>query len=205
MNKYLLYSILLFCLIGHPLASIATTLEEQANSIESAKNKAHKEILDIFNKYKESIKITTGQPSVIDSNGHTVMIRIKVFVKLIDANLSLQMADAMNRYFSYPRRYASGNKDEYIEVSIVSGGDHEAWDELTQNGLRAEISFLENKQSMPLFGNFSNWFTVKITENEVFEMTFRVDKKNIKKDATPTIRLVSEKCVKKNGENMCKP
>lgn len=200
MNKYLMYTLLFFCLIGHTLTSTATTLEEQANNIESSKNKIHKEISDIFNKYKKSLQITTGQPNVINSDGHTVMIRMEVFVKLTDTNLSLQMANAMNRYFSYPHRYTT-----YLEVSIVSGGDPEAWGELTQNGLLAEISFLENKQSIPLFGNFSNWFTVKITENEVFEMTFSVDKKNIKLDTTPTIRLVTVNCVKKNGENMCTP
>jgi hypothetical protein len=201
-NKYLLYSLLFFCLISHPLTSTATTLEEQANNIESSKNKIHKEISDIFNKYKESLKITTGQPNVIDSNGNTVMIRMEVFVKLTDPNLSLQIADTLKRYFRFPRRYTSGNEDTYLEMSIVAGGDREAWDELTQNELLAEISFLENTQSIPLFGNFSNWFTVKITENEVFEMTFSVDKKNIKQDATPTIRLVTKNCPKKNGKQI---
>jgi len=200
-NKYLLYSLVFFGLIGHPLTSKATTLEEQANNIESSKNKIHKEISDIFNKYKKSLQITTSQPNVVDSNGHTVMISMDVVVKLTAPDLSLQLADAMNRYF---RIYTRGNEDSYLEVSIVSGGNREAWDELTQNGLLAEISFLESMQSIPLFGNFSNWFTVKITTNEVFKMTFIVDKKNIKLNPTPTIKLVTKSC-DKNGikENSC--
>ena len=189
MNKYLLYSILFFCLIGHPLTSTATTLEEQANNIESSKNEIHKEISDIFNQYQKSLKITTGQPIVSNSNGNTVTVSMDVFVKITDPNLSLQMGSAMTRYFRSVTSYTTN-----LDVSIVAGGDSEAWDELTQNELLAEISFLENMQSIPLFGNFSNWFTVKITENEVFEITFRVDKKNIKLDATPTIRLVTKNC-----------
>jgi hypothetical protein len=88
----------------------------------------------------------------------------------------------------------------------AAGGNNEAWDELTKNGLLAEISFLGDTRSIPLFGNFSNWFSVKITEEEVFKMTFSVDKKNIKLDPTPTIRLVTKSCGK-NGirKNSCEP
>lgn len=198
-----MYPLLFFCLIGHPLTSTAITLEEQADNIESSKNNIHKKISDIFNKYKKSLQITTGQPNVIDSNGTIATIRMEVFVKLTDPNLPLQMVDAMNGYFRNFNRYGSENEDTYLEMSIVAGGNHEAWDELTKNGLLAEISFLENKQSIPLFGNFSNWFTVKITEKEVFEITFSVDKKNIKLDPTPAISIVTKNCVRKNGENMC--
>lgn len=199
MNKHLLYSLLFFCLIGHPLISTATTLEEQANNIESSKIEIRKEISDIFNKYQKSLKITTGQPKVIDSNGNTVTISMEVFVKLTDPNLSLQMANAMNKYFRSFTRYTT-----YLDVSIAAGGNNEAWDELTQNGLLAEIYFLKNKQSIPLFGNFSGWFSVKITEEEVFKMTFSIDKKNIKLDLTPTIRLVTKSCGKNGiGKNSC--
>lgn len=199
MKNLLLYSLIYFCLIGHPLTSTATTLEEQANNIESSKNKIHKEISDIFNKYKKSLKITTGQPIVSDSNGNTVTVNMEVFVKLTDPNLSSQMANAMNEYFRSFTRYTT-----YLDVSIAAGGNNEAWDELTKNGLLAEISFSGDTRSIPLFGNFSNWFSVKITEEEVFKMTFRVDKKNIKLDPTPTIRLVTKSCAK-NGirKNSC--
>lgn len=206
MNKYLLYSLLFFCLIGHPLTSTALTLEEQADNIESSKNNIHKKISDIFNKYKKSLQITTGEPIVSDSDGNKVTIRMDVFVKLTDPKLSLQMAYVMNEYFRNFHRYTSGKDDTYLEMSIVAGGNHEAWDKLTQKGLLAEISFLKNKQSIPLFGNFSNWFTVKITEKEVFEITFSVDKKNIRLNPTPTIRLVTKIC-DKNGirKNTCEP
>ena len=183
---------------GHPLTSKATTLEEQANTIESSKNEARKEISDIFNKYKKSLKITTGQPEVIDSNGHTVMVSMEVFVKLTDPNLSLQMARAMNKYFTSVTRYTS-----YLEASIAAGGNKEAWDELVKNDLQAKISFLGDIQSISLFGNFDYWFSVKITEEEVFKITFSVDKKNLKLNPTPTIRLAIKNCVRKNGENMC--
>ena len=189
MNKYLLYSILFFCLIGHPLTSTATTLEEQANNIESSKNEIHKEISDIFNQYQKSLKITTGQPIVSNSNGNTVTVSMDVFVKITDPNLSLQMGSAMTRYFRSVTSYTTN-----LDVSIVAGGDSEAWDELTKNGLLAEISFLGSMQSISLFGNFGNWFSVDIIKDDVFKMTFNVDKKNIKLDATPTIRLVTKNC-----------
>lgn len=198
MNKYLLRSLLFFCLIGHSLTSTATTLEEQANNIESSKNEIHKEISDIFNQYKKSLKITTGQPIVSDSNGNTVKVSMEVFVKLTDPNLSLQMASAMKKYFRSVTRYTT-----YLHASIAAGGDEEAWDELTQNGLIAEISFLGNIQSISLFGNFDNWFSVDIIEDDVFKMTFNVDKKNIKLDSIPTIKLVTKNCLRKNGNNMC--
>jgi len=187
-----------FCLIGHPLTSTATTLEEQANNIEASKHKIHKEIADIFEEYKTSLKITTGQPIVIDSNGNTVTVSMEVFVKLTNPNLSLQMASVMNKYFRSFTRYTT-----YLNVSIAAGGNHEAWEELTKNGLLAEISFLDNTRAIPLFGNFSNWFSVKITENDVFKITFIVDKKNIKLNPTPTINLITKNCVIRNGENMC--
>ncbi len=197
-NKSLLYSLLFFYLIGHPLNSTATTLEEQADNIESSKNAIHKEISDIFNNYKKSLKITTGQPEVIDSNGNTVTISMEVFVKLTDPNLSLQMASAMNKYFRSVTRYTT-----YLNASIAAGGNKEAWTQLTQNGLLAKISFLGDIQSISLFGNFDYWFSVKITEEDVFKITFSIDKKDLKLNPTPTIRLVIKNCVKKNGENMC--
>ncbi|WP_432740707.1 hypothetical protein ABXJ76_11865 [Methylobacter sp. G7] len=198
MNKYLLYSLLFFCLIGHPLTSTATTLEEQANNIESSKNEIHKEISDILNQYQKSLKITTGQPIVSDSNGNTVTVSMEVFVKLTDPNLSLQMASAMTKYFTNVTRYTT-----YLHTSIAAGGDKEAWDELTKNGLLAEISFLGKMQSISLFGNFGYWFSVDIIEDDVFKMTFNVDKKNLKLDPIPTIKLVTKNCLRKNGNNMC--
>ncbi|MGZ8181174.1 MAG: hypothetical protein ACXWT1_04370 [Methylobacter sp.] len=197
MKKYLLCPLLFFCFIGHTLTSTAATLEEQADKIESSKNDARKKISDIFNKYKNSLQITTGQPNVIDSDGNKVMIRMEVSVKLTDPNLSLQMDDTVKEYFSYPKRYTSGNNNTYLEMSIVSGGNQVAWDELTRKELRAEISFLDDKQSIHLFGSFKNWFTVKITEKEVFELIFNVDKKNINLNPTPTIRIITKICKEK--------
>jgi len=196
--KAYITGILLIILSGYPLSSIAISLEEQVNNIESSKNNIHKEISNIFNKYKKSLQITTGQPNVIDSDGSTVTISMEVFVKLTNPSLSLKMAKVMNKYFRCFSRYTS-----YLEISIVACGNHDAWDELTKNGLLAEISFLNDTQLIPLFGNFSNWFSVKIIEEDVFNMTFSVDKKNINLDPTPTIRLVTKNCIRKNGENMC--
>ncbi len=166
------YLWILFCLLGQPLDSAAATLEEQADAIEATRNNARKEIFDIFNKYKNSIKVTTGEPTVINSDGEKVVIGMKVFVKLMDVNISSQLSDVMNKYFSYPRKFATGDEGKYVEVSIVSGGDRDAWNELTKNGLKAEVLFLKEAQSIPLFGNFDNWFTVKITESEVLMLDF---------------------------------
>lgn len=199
MKKYLLYPLFFFCFIGHTLISAATTLEEQADKIESSKNDKRKKISDIFNKYKNLLEITTGQPNVIDSNGNIVNIRMEVFVKLTDQNLSLQMDQTMQKDFGNYTRYTSGNDNTYLDISIVSGGNQEAWDELTRKELRAEISFLEDKQSIPLFGSFQNGFTVQITEKKVFELTFSVDKKNINLNPTPTIKLISTNVCKEKG------
>lgn len=183
---------------------MATTLEEQADKIEYSKNDVRKKISDIFGKYIKSLQISTSQPEVIDSDGNTVAIRIEVFVKLTDKNLSAQIDDMVREYFRYPKRYATENEVNYLELSIVSGGNRIAWDELTKNGLMVEISFLEGKQVIPVFGNFSNWFTVTIVENKAFEIALTVNKKSLKSNLTPTIKLITRSCAK-NGirENSC--
>ncbi|MBA4320696.1 MAG: hypothetical protein C0412_20065 [Flavobacterium sp.] len=199
MKKILLHAWLFLYAISHGVN--AETLEEQANRIELAnkeielsKENDRKKIPNIFDNYKNSLQITTGQPKVIDSDGNKVKISMDVFVKLNDPDLSLQIGRTIKEFLYFPMLYKDEKGNTYYEISYASGGSSIAWDELIKRQLRAEITVLGDKSSIPLFGSFENGFTVKIVEKEVFEIVFSVEKKKLNLDLTPKIELVSSTC-----------
>lgn len=202
MKKFLLHALLFLYAISHGVN--AETLEEQANRIELANELAKKEeennrkkIPNIFDSYKNSLQITTGQPKVIDSDGNKVKISMIISVKLNDPNLSLQIGRTMKEFFNFPMLYEDEKGNTYHEISIASGGSRIAWEELTERKLRAEITVLGDKSSIQLFGSDQYWFNVKIVEKEIFEVAFSIERKKLNSDLTPKIELVSSTCKKR--------
>jgi len=205
MKKYLL---LFLILVGNSVTSFAFSLEEQVNNIESSNKSASKEISNIFYEYKKIIKITTGEPKVIKSNGRKVTILMDVFIELVDPNNSLKkiLHTLGSNINQVERRADYSGKESHIEVSWIRGGNRGAWKQLTKHGLLAEITFLNSKKLVPLYGNFSysSLTTVHIKEKDTFEIEFIVDKSNLKMNPTPKIKLITKTCGKKGSYYSCK-
>jgi len=129
-----------------------------------------------------------------------------VFVGMIDPNLITKINHELIQHpLHVERRKYIMNDYTHLQV-WPREWNSAAWEALTKNGLLAEITFLNSKKSIPLFGNFSSssLTTVHMIEEEEFKLTFIVDKKNLKINPTPIIRFVTKKCDKKGRKYSCK-